>query len=112
QTRVFNLSFNNSSSTLTKLGSTISHHQLTHEEPVDPELGYQPQSTWFVERCMEAFGGFVDTLGAFKEGDGTLLDNCLVVAHSQTNFAKLHTVDGVPIMLPGRAGGKVKSGLH
>lgn len=112
QTHVFNMNFNNGASSLTKAGSTISHHQLTHEEPVDPKLGYQPESTWFVERCMEAFGVFVDTLGQFKEGDGTLLDNSLVVAHSETNFAKAHTVDGIPMMLAGRAGGKVKTGLH
>ena len=112
QTRVFNLSFNNSSSALTKVGSTISHHQLTHEEAVDPDLGYQPESTWFVERCMEAFGVFIDALGTFKEGDGTLLDNCLVAAHSESAFAKLHTIDGVPMMLAGRAGGRVRTGLH
>ena len=112
QTRVFNLNFNNAASSLTKAGSTISHHQLTHEEPVDPKLGYQPESTWFVERCMEAFGTFVNTLGEFKEGNGTLLDNSLIMAHSETNFAKEHTVTGIPMMLAGRAGGKVKTGMH
>ena len=55
---------------------------------------------------------FVDTLGQFKEGDGTLLDNSLVIAHSETNFAKVHSVEGIPMMLAGRAGGKVKTGLH
>lgn len=112
QSQVFNVNFNNRASALTKAGSTISHHQLTHEEPVDPKLGYQPESTWFVEQCMEAFGFFVDALGQFKEGDGTLLDHSLVVAHSETNFAKAHTVDGIPVMLAGRAGGKIKTGLH
>ena len=112
QTRVFNMNFNNGAASLTKAGSTISHHQLTHEEPIDPQLGYQPEATWFVERCMEAFGVFVDTLGSFKEGDATLLDNCLVVAHSETNFAKAHTVEGIPMMLAGRAGGKIRTGLH
>ena len=112
QTRVFNMNFNNGASSLTKAGSTISHHQLTHEEQIDPKLGYQPEATWFVERCMEAFGVFVDTLGQFREGDGTLLDNSLVIAHSETNFAKVHSVEGIPMMLAGRAGGKVKTGLH
>ena len=112
QTHVFNVNFNNAASSLTKAGSTISHHQLTHEEQIDPKLGYQPESTWFVERCMEAFGVFVDTLGQFKEGDSTLLDNSLVLAHSETNFAKVHSIEGIPMMLAGRAGGKVKTGMH
>lgn len=112
QTRVFNLMFNNPASTLTKLGSSISHHQLTHEEPINPDLGYQPESTWFVERCMESWGAFVDLLGQFREGDSTLLDNSLIVAHSETNFAKTHTIEGLPVMLAGRAGGRIKTGLH
>ena len=61
---------------------------------------------------MEAFGTFVNTLGEFKEGNGTLLDNSLIMAHSETNFAKEHTVTGIPMMLAGRAGGKVKTGMH
>ena len=112
QTRVFNLAFNNPQPSLTKSGSTISHHQLTHEEPIDPELGYQHEVTWFVERCMEGFGDLVDTLASFKEGDATLLDHSLVLAHSETSFAKIHSVQGVPMMLAGRAGGRIKSGLH
>ncbi len=112
QTRVFNMSFNQPASSLTRLGSTISHHQLTHEEQIDPKLGYQPESTFFVERCMEGFGYFVGLLASLKEGDGTLLDHCMVLAHSECNFAKEHTVEGIPVMLAGRAGGRIKTGLH
>jgi hypothetical protein len=112
QTRVFNMNFNNPASSLTKVGSTIAHHQLTHEEPFDDRLGYQPGATWFVERCMEAWGTFVGTLAKVKEGDGTLLDNTLVFAHSETRVAKYHTIDGIPLMVAGRAGGRIKAGIH
>ena len=112
QTRVFNVSFNQLQSALTRLGKTTAHHQLTHEEEVDPDVGYQPGSTWFVERCMEAFGQFIGVLASFKEGDGTLLDHSIVLAHSETNYAKFHTIDGLPMMIAGRGGGRIKSGLH
>jgi Protein of unknown function (DUF1552) len=112
QTRVFNVNFNNPASALTRLGSTISHHQLTHEEPIDARLGYQPQATWFVERCMEGFATFVQTLASLQEGAGTLLDNAVVLAHSETQFAKFHTIDGIPMMLAGRGGGRLKAGVH
>lgn len=110
QTRVFNLSFN--SSTLTRVGSSATHHQLTHEEQLDTKLGYQPEVTYFVNKSMEAWAYFLNALDGVKEGDRTLLDNMLVFAHSETEFAKFHTVDNIPMMTAGSAGGKVKTGLH
>jgi hypothetical protein len=61
---------------------------------------------------MEAWADFVSTLAAVKEGDGTLLDNMLIFAHSDVSYAKNHDVQGIPVMLAGRAGGKMKTGLH
>jgi len=112
QTRVFNVVFSYGASNLQKAGNTTGHHQLTHEELVDPTLGYQPEATYFVDRSMEAFSGFVAKLAAVPEGDGTLLDHCLVLAHSETSFAKAHDVTGLPVMTAGRAGGRVATGRH
>jgi len=112
QTRVFNMMFNNGASSLTRIGSTITHHQLTHEEVLDNTLGYQPHATYFLTKIMEAWVYFVGALDKVKEGDRTLLDNSLVLAHSETEFAKFHTIDNIPMMLAGRAGGKVKSGVY
>jgi hypothetical protein len=111
-TRVFNMNFNNGASSLTRIGSTITHHQLTHEEPLDSRLGYQPEATFFVNKCMEAWAYFVGALDKVQEGDRTLLDNCLVFAHSETEFAKQHTIDNIPMMTAGSAGGRIKTGLH
>jgi hypothetical protein len=111
-TRVFNMNFNNGASSLTRVGSTITHHQLTHEEPLDNRLGYQPGATWFVNKCMAGWADFVTALDAVKEGDRTLLDNTLVFAHSETEFAKFHTIDNIPMMTAGSAGGRVRTGLH
>jgi hypothetical protein len=112
QTRVFNIVFSDSLSSLRRAGESTSHHQLTHEEPVDAKLGYQPKATWFVEQSLGAWAEFVRDLEAVREGDVTLLDNCLVLAHSDTLYAKLHTLEGIPAMLAGRAGGRMKAGLH
>ena len=112
QTKVFNVVFSPGASKLRRAGSSADHHQLTHEEPVDNALGYQPQATWFVERSMAAFSEFLTILKSVPEGDGTLLDNSLVLAHSETSLAKTHDVTGIPLLLAGRAGGRVRSGLH
>jgi hypothetical protein len=41
-----------------------------------------------------------------------LLDNSLVLAHSDTSFAKTHLLQGVPAMTAGSAGGRLKTGIH
>ena len=112
QTRVFNVVFSPGASKLRRAGSSADHHQLTHEEPVDSALGYQSEATWFVERSMVAFSEFLDIIKDVPEGDGTLLDNCLVLAHSETSLAKTHDVTGIPLMLAGQAGGRLRTGLH
>jgi hypothetical protein len=112
QTRIFNVVFSDSASSLRKAGSSTTHHQLTHEEQVDASLGYQPEATKFVEQSMVAWGEFVIAVASIREGDGTLLDHMLVMAHSDTQFAKTHSVNGIPVMLAGRAGGRIKTGQH
>lgn len=112
QTRVFNMTFGIGASTLRKEGGSTAYHQLTHEEPTDEKLQAQPQCTWFVEQIMGAWTDTVSELAAIKEGAGTLLDNCMIVAHSESEFAKRHSSDGIPVMIAGKAGGKIRSGLH
>jgi hypothetical protein len=111
-TRVFNLHFNQPASGLTRVGSTITHHQLTHEEPSDPGLGYQPNATFFVNKAMEGWAYLIKTLDSVKEGDRTLLDNSLVFAHSETELARTHAVDNIPMMTAGSGGGRIKTGLY
>ena len=111
QTKVFNVSFNNGASSLTRRGSATSHHQLTHDEAVDATVGYQPESTQFIADIMNSWGTFLGILDGMPEGDGTLLDHLLVLAHSETELAKNHNIKNLPIMFAGLAGGRVKSGL-
>jgi hypothetical protein len=112
QTKVFNVALSNAGSNLRKAGDPVSFHELTHEEPIDPKLGYQPKATFFIERSMETFASMLKMMDGVREGAGTLLDHSLVLATSESNFAKIHSVDNLPIMVAGRAGGKWKSGQH
>lgn len=112
QTKVFNMAFSTALSDLRKDGSATGYHQATHEELTDRSLGYQPTVDAFVMQNMTAWADFVKAMAAVKEGDGTLLDNMLVLAHSDVSFGKNHDVNGLPMMVAGRAGGKVKSGIH
>ncbi len=112
QTKIFNMVFSDSASNLRMPGEQMIHHLMTHEEPIDKTLGYQPKAAYFVERSMESWALFVQTLASIREGDGTLLDNCLVMGHSDTEFARLHSISGIPVMTAGKAGGRIKTGIH
>ena len=112
QTRVFNVTFSWGTSELRRQGTDTAHHQLTHDEVVDPQLGYQPHATEYMLASMDAWGAFVKRLASTPEGAGTLLDSCLVLGHSESSFAKSHSIAGLPVMLAGSAGGRVKPGLH
>ena len=112
QTKVFNMVFTDHFGNVRRNGETYTHHLLTHEEPIDKTVGYQPLAFWFGQQCMDGWATFIKAFAEIKEGDGTLLDNCLVFASSETNYARLHTIDGIPVYLAGKAGGRVKTGLH
>lgn len=112
QTRVFNMAFSIAASDLRKAGATTAYHQATHEEMIDHSLGYQPTVDQFATTSMEAFAEFVSVMAGITEGSGRLLDNMLIVAHSDVSFAKLHDLNGIPAMFAGRAGGRVKTGIH
>jgi hypothetical protein len=112
QTRVFNVALSAAASNLRKAGEPVPLHELTHEEPIDEKLGYQPKATYFIERSMETFATMVRMLDSVKEGNGTLLDHSLVFAMSESNFAKTHSVDNMPMMVAGSANGKWKAGQH
>jgi uncharacterized protein DUF1552 len=112
QTRVFNVALSTAASNLRRSDSAVAFHELTHEEPVDEKVGYQPKSTFFMERSMETFASLVKMMDSVKEGNGTLLDHSLVLATSESNYAKIHSLDSLPIMVAGSAGGKWRSGQH
>ncbi|MCA9709510.1 MAG: DUF1552 domain-containing protein [Myxococcales bacterium] len=47
---------------------------------------------------------------AFPEGDGTLLDNCLLLCTSEFSNGSRHTSWNVPVLLAGSAGGVIETG--
>lgn len=112
QTRVFNTIYSYGTANTTKPGYDKPHHTCTHEEARDPVLGYQPNASWFVRRAMEAWAYHVKAFSNIKEGDGTLLDNCLILANTDVSDARVHSIEGLPAFTAGRLGGRLKAGMH
>lgn len=112
QTRVFNLSISEPGSQIFIPGDSLGYHQSTHEEPIDPILGYQPRVAQYNVHSMELFAMMLKELDGIQEGDGTLLDHSLVFAYTDQSFAKIHAVDGLPMLVAGLASGRMKGGFH
>lgn len=112
QTRVFNMTYSAAFASTIRPGYPKPHHTCTHEEPVDETLGYQQNASYFTRRAMESWVDLVEAFKKIPEGDGTLLDNVLILGTTDVGYARTHAVDGMSVFLAGRAGGKVKSGQH
>lgn len=112
QTRVFNFVHTAGLSETYVAGESKIYHQITHDEPTDAKLGYQPETSMLASLVMQAFGDFLVELDGVKEGAGTLLDNSLIMAFSDTGYAKIHSIENIPMFLAGKAGGRHKAGQH
>ncbi len=87
--------------------ATEGHHALSHDEPGDQPMMHQ--ITVFI---MERFATFLEALDAIPEGDGTLLDNCLVLGTSECSEGRTHAVDEMPLLIAGGGCGRIVSGYH
>jgi hypothetical protein len=112
QTKVFNMCYTDASVTIRRAGESAGYHTLTHEEPVDLKLGYQPKVSWFATKSMDALADFIAAFANVREGAGTLLDNTLIFAHTDTSYAKYHSLENIPVMTVGKAGGRLKTGNY
>lgn len=112
QTRVFNVVHTSAGSGAFLPNDPSIYHLHTHEEVVDPILGYQPISSRLATLHFGAYAEFAKAMDAVPEGDGTLLDNSLLFGFSDTGNARTHSTDNIPMFFAGKAGGKLKGGQH
>jgi hypothetical protein len=110
QTRVFNVNFGTQG--LRTPGGVRDWHSLTHEEPIDPLLGYQKDVTWFINFATGTFAQFLQELDSYREGDGSVLDRAVVLWQTDHGYARTHTMDDLPILTIGGGAGRLKTGRH
>ena len=82
------------------------HHQLSHHSNNDTvEQGYLVQiGNWYAEQ----YAYLLRALRSIPEGDGTLLDNTLVVWGTEVSTPNNHSHDNIPFILGG--GGYFRTG--
>ncbi len=110
QTRVFNAEVG--SQGLRHAGSTFTWHTATHEEATDEKLGYQKEVYAFVTGANKIFAAFLRSLDSMKEGPGSVLDRTIVLWQTDHGDARNHSLENVPLLTVGSAGGRFKTGMH
>jgi hypothetical protein len=59
---------------------------------------------------VDQFAYMVKKMYALKEGDGTLLDNCIMMWGSGLEDGDKHRRDNLPFIIAGKGGGSLKTG--
>lgn len=61
---------------------------------------------------MDQFTRLVLHLKSIREGEGSLLDNCLVLYGSRLEWGRKHNRENLPLVLAGRGCGTISPGRH
>jgi len=90
-------------------GSKAPFHPASHhQEKEDRILDYAKINKYHVGMVPY----FLEKLARTQDGQGTLLDNSLVLYGSPMGDSNLHNHKRVPMFLAGHAGGRLRGGLH
>jgi hypothetical protein len=90
-------------------GNIGDHHGITHNGnygPMPPTIEMK-----FVTYFMSELAYLLNELKSTQEGAGTLLDNCLIYYGSEMGEG-WHVAKQMPVVLAGKAGGKLQTGRH
>jgi hypothetical protein len=110
-TRVFTwmMAREGSSRAYREIGISDSHHPLTHHKGDQTMLGKVTEINCY---HAQLFARLVEKLKTTKEGDGTLLDNSMIVYGAGLSDGNAHTHDGLPVVVAGSGGKFLGTGRH
>lgn len=85
------------------------HHDLSHH-------GGDPQKHAKIRQInrfhVQQLSYLLQKLKSIPEGEGTLLDHCMVLYGSGISDGNRHNHDDLPVLVAGRAGGTIDTGRH
>jgi hypothetical protein len=85
------------------------HHSISHHQNSESQLDqYEKINRWHTEQ----YAYMLERMKGIKEGDGTLLDHSMVAFGSPIRDGNSHNPRNVPIVVAGKAGGKLRTGRH
>jgi hypothetical protein len=83
------------------------HHPLTHHRN-QPDL--IEKVTQINSYHVKQFAAWIGKMKSIKEGDSTLLDNCMIVYGAGLSDGNRHLHEDLPTLIAGRGGDYIKSG--
>jgi hypothetical protein len=92
-----------------EVGVKEGHHELSHHRDEDDKTSQIQKIDQFL---VEQFAYFLERMKAIPEGEGTLLDNSMLVYGCAISDGNRHRHDDLPILVAGRGGGTITTGRH
>jgi hypothetical protein len=85
------------------------HHEISHHQNNEDKLRmYQLINRWHIEQ----YAYLLRKLRDMKEGEGTVLDNSMILFGAGLRDGNAHSPHNLPIVLGGRGGGRIAAGQH
>lgn len=110
-TRVATFMYTNAGSNRSyrNIGVSDGHHTLSHHGNNEEK---QAKISKINKHHVGMFAGLLEKLRDTKEGDGNLLDQCMIMYGSGIADGNRHAHHDLPIMLAGKGGGTIQTGRH
>lgn len=91
------------------IGVAEGHHDLSHHQDDTAKIDKLAKINLF---HTEQLAYMLSKMRSIQEGDGNLLDNCMIVYGSGIGDGNRHNHDDLPILLIGGGGGSIRTGRH
>ena len=90
-------------------GVSGGHHEISHHQGDKGKLEeYRKINLWHLQQ----YAYMLEKMRGIREGEGTLLDNSMVLLGGGIRDGNAHDPHNLPIVLAGRGGGKLATGRH
>ncbi len=90
-----------------ELGFSDTHHSTTHHNNGEEKVSKVAAITKF---NIDQFAYMVRKMASLREGEGTLLDNCVMMWGSGLEDGNRHTRENLPFIIAGKGGGSLRTG--
>ena len=98
-----------SAQTYPQIGVPDPHHALSHHENDSEKLA---KLTKVGAYHTTLFSYYLDKLRSTPDGDGSLLDQVMIIYGSGMSNSNLHNIQKLPILLAGGGAGRLRGGRH
>ena len=110
-TRVFSIQLGREQSarTFPWIGVNEGHHGVSHHQDKPEKIEAMAKITTYYSQLLSYFS---EKLAATADGDGSLLDNSMILHGSGMSNGNLHDHKNLPLVLLGGGAGQLRSGRH